>query len=330
MMARLNQNGSMIILSIFVIFILIVFMALAVNAGYLITHKIQMQNAVDSSAYSGAVIQARGLNLLSALNQSLEMVTASYQKGLTLWGAAVLADQGKPEGPLQKAWRFSFEKPLRTLCSPSYLKKISCAQSNIVSRFNPVFRDGSCRQVGVSFYGQSIALKEAEVIGEGNIAPILWEKVGIQSFSSWGMNFHQGNKMPGLSVEVKPQTVRHLTGAGRNAVSIGITCDVPAEWGLKGDFYNTQYILSSATTPVNEALFFNSSFGSGDKIYTIAMAKPDRPDMRSLELQSTDWSAALVPVNTGGGKDDPLQRFRRTTEGKALGFQQVPTQPLLH
>lgn len=74
-------------------------MALVANGGYLMTNKIQIQNGVDSSAYSGAVVQARGLNVLSALNQSLEEVNTSYQEGLLAWTAALLADEMEPEGP---------------------------------------------------------------------------------------------------------------------------------------------------------------------------------------------------------------------------------------
>ncbi len=305
-------------------------MALVVNTGFLMSNKMQIQNAVDSSAYSGAVVQARGLNILSALNQSLEQVHAAYQKGLYSWTAAVLADEGKPEGPAQKMWRMVNESPLRAICSPAYLRKIKCTQSRIVAQFNGPDQNGACSSSFMVSDQQNIVVKEAQAIGEENLRPLEIQNLEVQNFSSWAMNFHQGRKMPGLSVEMKPQSARHLIGAGANAVSNGIVCDIPAQWGLKPDFNKTQYVLSSATTPEKEGLFFPSFFGSGDKTYAIAKAKPLRTDMQALELHSSDWNVRLVPVNASSEDEEVFQKFRRSSEGKSLGFQQVPTKPLLH
>ncbi len=324
-----NQRGSILILSIFGIFIFVGFLALIANTGFLISNKIQIQNTVDSSAYSGAVVQARGLNVLSSLNQSLDEVTGTYRKFLFLWSAAVLADRGQPEGPAQKIWRLRFEKPLEMLCSPISLRNISCTQSRIVSRFNPSYQNAACHTNSLSS-NQTIVAGESKEIGRANIRPLAWENIDSNGFSSWAMNFEQKGKMPGLSVEIKPETAKRLVGAGANSVSHGIICDVPAQWGLKKDYEKTQYVLSSLTTPETKALYFPSYFGSGDKYYGVAKAKPVSRNARSPGLTVSDWEAKLVPVDRNFEDHKVFQRFRNSSEGKTLGFQQVPTQPMLH
>ncbi|MHB8481826.1 MAG: pilus assembly protein TadG-related protein [Nitrospiria bacterium] len=310
-----SQKGSILILSIFGIFIFAGFLAFIANTGFLIVNKIQMQNAVDSSAYSGAVVQARGLNVLSSLNQSLEEVAGTYRKLLFLWSLAVLADRGQPEGPAQKIWRLRFEKPLRMLCSPGSLQNISCTQSRIISRFNPSHHNTSCRAI-FSASGQSIVLKEAKEAGLENVRPMAWENIDSNRFSSWAMNFDENGKMPGLSVELKPDTAKHLVGAGANSVSKGVLCDVPAQWGLKKDYQKTQYVLSSMTTPDTKALYFTSYFGSGDKYYAIAKSKPVSRSTRSLLLNASDWEAKLVPVNESLEDNKTFQRIIKSNEIK--------------
>ncbi|MBI3593475.1 MAG: Tad domain-containing protein [Nitrospirae bacterium] len=325
-----NQKGSIFIFSLFTILVLTGFLAIVANGGYLITNKIQIQNAVDSAAYSGAVVQARGLNTLSALNQTLANVDSVYQKALFAWTSAVLADEGEPEGPAQTFWRSIYEKPLRAICSPEYLRKIYCIESRIVSRFNDRVRSEKCHSGNLSSDHRSVVAGESESMGIANLGPLEVQNLPFADFSAWSMNFDQGSKKPGLSVEINSESAKHLTGAGANEVSIGIVCDIPARWGLKPDFNKSQYVLSSATTPEKQGLYFSYYFGSGNKSYAIAKAKPFRKNMTSLELLTSDWNARLVPINASREDEETFQRFRRSTEGKELGFQQVPTGPLLH
>ena len=325
-----RQEGSILIVSLFGLLVLVVFMAYLANASFLIAAKVQLQNSVDASAFSGAIWQARGLNILSALNTGLIEIDETYRLALAAWIAAVVADDEVPEGPAQEAWRIAYQRKLTAICSPRYLDRIRCTQRHIVSRFNRLDPDSSCQTGSWPDSNENIVVEEAEQIGKENLYPIETSGSEGRGFSPLAMNFHQGTGAPGLSVEPLPETSRHLSGAGSNAISAGIRCDIPPRWGLKGDFGRTQYVLSSATAPESTVLIWPQYFGSGDKIYAISKARPVRPDMKSLDLNSSDWEGRLVPVTNGSDEDDAFERFRRTREGKSLGFQQVPTRPLIH
>jgi hypothetical protein len=325
-----NEKGSILLLSIFAIFVLAAFLALIVNGSFLIIEKIVMQNAVDASAYSGAVVQARGLNLLSLLNRFLVETRATYESDLLAWRAAWVADEFEPEGPAQRIWRAERQAYLSRICAPSRLDKIRCVQSRIVARFNGKSSDTGCASDGASIRYGNIVAAESETLGKKNTGTLELEEIRSSGFSSWAVNNLQGSKFPGLSVERDEETSVYLTGAGANGVSKGIGCDIPSLWILKPDFKMTQYVLSASTTVLYKGMLLGGYFGSGDRIYAISRGEPYRPDMESLTLLSSDWEAKLVPVSDGENREAGFQAFRLSPEGKRLGFQQVPTRPLIH
>lgn len=66
--AHQDQGGQTIIFVVLVLFTMICFFALVINVGHRVNTKVEMQNASDASVMSGAVWNARGLNMISILN----------------------------------------------------------------------------------------------------------------------------------------------------------------------------------------------------------------------------------------------------------------------
>jgi len=70
---------------VLILFTLVCLFALIVNVGHRITKKMDIQNTADAATYSGAIWQARGLNLVSMLNVGMSetlgliMMTEAYE-----------------------------------------------------------------------------------------------------------------------------------------------------------------------------------------------------------------------------------------------------------
>lgn len=327
-----TERGSILLLAAFGLLVLMVFLALVVNQGGLILVKMKAQNSVDASAWSGAVLQARGLNILSGLNSYLENTAQVYEVERELWVLALALDQGKPEGPAQKGWRRLYQTSLSKICDPAALEKIRCEGSMLVEKFNGKSAgSGGCRaSIGSRSGGKTAIPEESGDIGMKNISPFSWLDLNGSDFNSWSMNFHQSGKSPRLSVKIEDGTRKFMTGAGANIVSGGIICQIPPQWVLKDDYQKYQYVLSAVSTPPAAPLYFSSFFGHGDKVYAVAKAKPVRSGDSSLKLLKSEWQAKLVSVAGNEEERMVFDDFRRSAEGKSLGFQQVPTRPMLH
>ncbi len=68
---RPGQNGQASIIVAVMMLTFILFFAFVVNTGMLVNAKINLQNAADLAAYSGAAVQARQLNDISFLNYEM-------------------------------------------------------------------------------------------------------------------------------------------------------------------------------------------------------------------------------------------------------------------
>ncbi len=66
-----DQQGTISILSVFVVLFLVMLLGMVMNVGRHLNAKIRMQNAADAAAYSGAVVIARGMNTLALTNRLL-------------------------------------------------------------------------------------------------------------------------------------------------------------------------------------------------------------------------------------------------------------------
>lgn len=70
------NRGQTYIFSVSAAFVLVLFLLFVLHTGNLVKERIQLQNASDSSAISGAVWEARGLNILAALNTGMTIAIA--------------------------------------------------------------------------------------------------------------------------------------------------------------------------------------------------------------------------------------------------------------
>lgn len=66
-----DANGNAMIFVVLVLFTLVCFFVFTIHIGQRFTNKVEMQNAADAAAVSGAVWKARGFNLISILNVSM-------------------------------------------------------------------------------------------------------------------------------------------------------------------------------------------------------------------------------------------------------------------
>jgi hypothetical protein len=72
----LRADGQAIVFVVLILFVLICFIGLTINVGHRVSKKIELQNAADAAAMSGAIWIARGLNLISILNVSMTEILA--------------------------------------------------------------------------------------------------------------------------------------------------------------------------------------------------------------------------------------------------------------
>ena len=63
-----DQDGTISILSVFVVLLLTMLLGMVMNVGRHVDNKIRMQNGADAAAYSGGVVMARGMNTLAFTN----------------------------------------------------------------------------------------------------------------------------------------------------------------------------------------------------------------------------------------------------------------------
>jgi len=66
-----DEGGQGMLFAVFVLLIGAMVFMLSLNVGGLVSQKIRMQNAADAAAFSGAIVQARLLNLIAVLNDAL-------------------------------------------------------------------------------------------------------------------------------------------------------------------------------------------------------------------------------------------------------------------
>ena len=80
---RKDNSAQAAVFAALILLVLVMFVMLVVDVGQLVTWRIRMQNAADSAAMAGAVWQARGLNVIAALN--IVWVPAFIIDLISLW-----------------------------------------------------------------------------------------------------------------------------------------------------------------------------------------------------------------------------------------------------
>jgi hypothetical protein len=71
-----GEEGSVTLVSLVVAFTLLLILALLVNSGYVVTRKIETQNAADAAATAASVELARGMNAITATNHLIGELAA--------------------------------------------------------------------------------------------------------------------------------------------------------------------------------------------------------------------------------------------------------------
>src|SRR5262249_22759801 len=71
-----GEEGSVTLISLVAAFALLLIVALVVNTGYVVTRKIETQNAADAAATAASAAMARGMNAITAANHLIGELTA--------------------------------------------------------------------------------------------------------------------------------------------------------------------------------------------------------------------------------------------------------------
>jgi hypothetical protein len=104
---RLNQKGQLSIFFSVTIVILITIIAFVINVGLFVKAKINLQNAVDSAAWSGASVQARQLTGISYLNWEMRNIYKEWMFKYYILGNMSINGVNNPQdGPMN----FTMEK----------------------------------------------------------------------------------------------------------------------------------------------------------------------------------------------------------------------------
>ncbi len=69
-----DEGGQSIVFVALVLIVLVCFLGVTINVGSQVSRKIRLQNAADAAALSGATWEARGLNLIAALNNGISAI----------------------------------------------------------------------------------------------------------------------------------------------------------------------------------------------------------------------------------------------------------------
>ncbi|MDD5225314.1 MAG: pilus assembly protein TadG-related protein [bacterium] len=80
-----DEGGQSLAFVALVLLVLVAFMAVTVNVGHQVNTKIEIQNAADAAAVSGASWLARGYNLVAGLNQGMVVVVGTIILIIATW-----------------------------------------------------------------------------------------------------------------------------------------------------------------------------------------------------------------------------------------------------
>lgn len=90
-----NQHGQVMMFGLFVLLLMFLFIGLVFNTGVVIIQKMQMQNAADAAALSGAVVQARGLSWMASENEEIAKIYKDANYDCILHTPFDTKDEGK-------------------------------------------------------------------------------------------------------------------------------------------------------------------------------------------------------------------------------------------
>ncbi len=148
-----DEGGQAMVLVTIVLFTLLCFFAFVYNVGYRVSHKVTVQNTIDSSVYSAAVWNARGMNLICILNVGMaeclawfilddayqnlyDVVTKALPLNFALAEAMIAIPYTSAAGAAWKAALEVADKWVKTVCNP-FRKAMNIGSDNV---FKPAMK----------------------------------------------------------------------------------------------------------------------------------------------------------------------------------------------
>ncbi|MCB0323451.1 MAG: Tad domain-containing protein [Bdellovibrionales bacterium] len=92
--AQVDESGQVLVLGLIVAIALVMVSVTVANVGMLVAEKIHLQDTVDASAYSAAVVEARYMNLSAYVNRAMVANYNSMAFNTALWATVDANDHG--------------------------------------------------------------------------------------------------------------------------------------------------------------------------------------------------------------------------------------------
>ena len=279
---RNGESAQALIFAIITVLVIISFVAFVVNSGRVINHKIKMQTAADASAISGAIWQARALNMIAILNAGILVC------GIAIGGmvTAIGASSGK--------LIFYYAKYIRRVYRAA--RQMAKVQ-NIIKNVNPIIVEGEVFRIA----------NANGIKGAVAVAPELtpWPRLHIHQFGK------AESYDPGTSWDVD-EGKRHYHPSDE-----GIDTLIPMPYLRDSNFDDMQYVFCIAVDEPAKIVTGTRIFGvrnpvllslpeldvggyklGGDIGYiTTAQARPVNPIEPHPFLLIPQWDVELTPVS---------------------------------
>ena len=281
--SRKREGGQALVFTIIVILILMTFLALIINVGETISKKIKMQNSADASALSGAIWQARALNIIATLNVGISLCCAAI-------GAMVIAI-GASHGILLLTLS-SLIKKLYTA-----MKQMAKVQ-DIIKKINPIVVEGEMHRIA-RLNSAKCAIAAAPQFPPFPTLHI--HRPGTKPFNpgtDWDNNTeHYNPSDSGINTIIPLPYIRDDDFDEKQYVFC-IAVDEPAEIAAPGKK------IFGAKNPVlfhlPEMKFAGLEFGGDIGYLTIAQARPVNSHEPHPLLLIPQWDVELAPVTAPG------------------------------
>lgn len=283
---RNPEHGQALIYTVMVMLVLVCFIALVINAGRTINWKIKMQNSADASAVSGAIWQARALNMIAALNDGISLCTAAI--------AGMVTAIGLSKGLLLPALLPHIIKTYRAA------QKMAKVQ-DIIKKMNPILVEGEVLRIA-----RLNGIKGAIAVAP-DVVP--WPELHIHRLGA-PESFN-----PGTQWEIGNDIIDYYPGDS------GINTIIPTPYVRDSDFDEKQYVFCIAfdepkeivspgkrifgiENPVlvhmPEITLAGNRIGGDIGYIAIAQARPINPKEPAPFLLVPQWDVELTPVTAPG------------------------------
>ncbi len=283
---RSGEGAQALIFTLITMLILVCFVAFMINSGRVVSHKIKMQTTADASAVSGAVWQARGLNMIATLNVGVSACCVAI--------AAMVAAIGASFGQLIPVLTPYIVKMYR-------IARQMAKVQDIIKEVNPIIVEGEVFRIA----------KVNGIKGALALAPELtpWPKLHIHRLGQL-QSFN-----PGTSWEIDDDIIHF------HPSDTGVNTTIPTPYMRDSDFDEKQYVFCIAVDDPSEIVAPGRGIFSvenpalvslpeieiadyklgGDIGYiSVAQAKPVNYMEKHPFLLVPEWDVELTPVTAPG------------------------------